>query len=260
MVNTQTHKSLIVIPSRMASTRLPGKPLADIGGMTLIERVYRQAKQAKFIDKVVIATDSDPIIEAGKKFSALVISTSDKNRTGSDRVAEVYHKFLQEGVRYDLIANVQGDMPFIKPKIIEQAFAALKDCSDDFGMVTIATPITSEEEFFKDSVVKVVTGTQDQALYFSRAPIPYPRNKPLDRLGLKHIGLYVFRPSVLEKMASLSSATTEESEGLEQLRLLANDIKIKVVTVLREVLEPSVEVDTVADLETANKIAQSNFV
>ncbi len=244
----------------MASTRLPGKPLADIGGMSLVERVYKQARQVQSVDRVVIATDSPEIIEAGKIFNAEVINTSEKNRTGSDRVAEVYHQFLQQGVKFDLVANVQGDMPFIKPIIIEQAFAALKECEDDFGMVTICTTITSQEEFFKDSVVKVVTGSRDQALYFSRAPIPYPRNKPLDRFGLKHIGLYVFRPSVLEVMANLSSALSEESEGLEQLRLLANDIKIKVVTIPRDVLEPSVEVDTPADLEVANKIAKTNFV
>ena len=250
-------KKLIVIPARMSSQRLPGKPLKDIAGKTLIERVYLQAKKVSGINRVVIATDSPEIIEAAKKFHAEVIETSSNCLTGSDRVAEVAFKFKKEGDTFDLIANVQGDMPFIKPSIIEKAFSTIEKSNEEIGMATIVTPIHSEEEFHKNSVVKAVLGENEKALYFSRAPIPYPRNLPNkgEPFGFKHIGLYVFRPETLFKMADFKEALSERREGLEQLRLLANGIQIRATIIEREELEPQVEVDTQADLDMACQIA-----
>ena len=255
-------KSLIVIPSRMASTRLPAKPLKLIGGKTLIERVHAQAVQVAGVDKVILATDSPEIIDEGVRINAITMMTSSTLLTGSDRVAAVVESLELKGESFDLIANVQGDMPFITPSIIEQAFKVLAESALTVGMVTVVTPITDEEEFFRPSVVKAVLGQDNQALYFSRAPIPYPRNKPKDSesFGFKHIGLYVFRPATLKAMATMLPVLCEEREGLEQLRLLANGVNIKTVIIDRAELEPSVEVDTPEDLQRANQIAESgNF-
>jgi 3-deoxy-manno-octulosonate cytidylyltransferase (CMP-KDO synthetase) len=252
------HK-LIVIPARMSSQRLPGKPLKDIAGKTLIERVYGQAMQAKGVNRVVVATDSPEILNACKTFGAEVIETSPECLTGSDRVAEVVSQFQRQGQFYDLIANVQGDMPFIKPSIIEKAFFILEKSEASIGMATIVTPIHEEQEFRRDSVVKAVIGEDSRALYFSRAPIPYPRNAPIDNqpFGYKHIGLYVFRPEILLKMSTFKEAVAEKREGLEQLRMLANGVQIKAAIIERQEMEPQIEVDTLADLEAAVEIAKS---
>lgn len=251
-------KKLIVIPARMSSQRLPGKPLKDIAGQTLIERVYRQAEQVPHIDTVVIATDSPEILHASEQFGAKAVATSSSCLTGSDRVAEVARLFAAQGVSFDFIANVQGDMPFIKPTIIEKAFAILEQSDPSIGMATIVTPIHSEEEFRKDSVVKAVLGDDGRALYFSRAPIPYPRNKPQtgEPYGYKHIGLYVFRPETLVRMSAMNEAIAERREGLEQLRLLAHGVQIKAAIIERDELEPQVEVDTPDDLARAQEIAR----
>lgn len=245
-----------VIPARMASTRLPGKPLKDIGGKTLIQRVWEQASQAKVFTSVCIATDSPEIEEAGKAFGATVIMTSPELPTGSDRVAAVLEAFERKGERYDLIANVQGDMPFIKPSVIDKAVTILKDADASFGMSTIATLITDKAEFDRAASVKVVLGANHQALYFSRSPIPYPRTPPSqgEPFGYKHIGLYVFRPETLRSLASLSQTTSEVREGLEQLRALSNGVKIKVAVIDKNEIEPTVEVDTPEDLERARSL------
>jgi len=252
-------KKLIVIPARMSSQRLPGKPLKDIEGKTLIERVYRQAQQTRGIDTVVIASDSPEILTASEQFGAKAVATSSSCLTGSDRVAEVARMFEAQGATFDYIANVQGDMPFIKPSIIEKAFAILEHSDASIGMATIVTPIHSEEEFRKDSVVKAVLGEEGRALYFSRAPIPYPRNMPQSHepFGYKHIGLYVFRPQTLFRMQAMKEALAERREGLEQLRLLAHGIQIKAAVIERDELEPQVEVDTPDDLARAQEIART---
>lgn len=250
-------ETLLVIPVRMTSQRLPGKPLKDIGGQSLVERVYRQAIQSKLKTDVVIATDSPEIVEACNRINAPVVLTGSHHLTGSDRVAEAFSIFKQKGKNYQFVVNVQGDMPFINPKVIDQAIKTLSDSSKDVGMVTIVTPITEEEEFNEPSVVKAVLGVNEKALYFSRSPIPYPRNKPLNSnepWGYKHIGLYVFRPDTLIRMSSFGPVFPEIREGLEQLRLLSNEIHIRASIIERSLLEPSIEVDTKEDLELACQI------
>lgn len=251
-------KILGVIPSRMASTRLPGKPLKDIAGKTLIQRVWEQASKCSIFSELLIATDSPEILEEGKRIKAHVVETSVHAQTGSDRVAEVVKILRSQGKQFDLIANVQGDMPFIKPTVIAQAISCLESSASEFGMATIATPIATREEFERPSVVKVVVGNHGQALYFSRGQIPYPRSEPeaKEAWGLKHIGLYVFRPHTLDTLSSLQQALPEKREGLEQLRLLCNGVKIKVEIIERELLEPSIEVDTPDDLARACEIAR----
>ena len=249
-------KILGVIPARMASTRFPGKPLALIKGVTLIERVWRQAQQAKSFSELVIATDSPEIEAFAGSIGAPVVMTSHQARTGSDRVAEVVEHYKKKFQEFSLIANVQGDMPFINPVVIDAVVDSLKTRSSEVGMATIGTPIQDREEFFRNSVVKVVTSQRGEALYFSRAPIPYPRNEPIEGepFGLKHLGLYVFRPETLKMLSSLSSTVPEDREGLEQLRLLCHGIRIHVEIVDRKSLEPSVEVDTPEDLRRAEAL------
>ncbi len=253
-------KTLVVIPVRLASSRLPGKPLADILGMTLVQRVYNQACLSKSASKIVIATDSPEIAEHCKAIKAECIMTSASCRTGSDRVAEAAQILEARGEKFDLIANVQGDMPFINPAVIDRVINDLAEAPANFGMGTLATPITDFEEYSRPSAVKVVVGAAGGALYFSRAPIPHWRDgfKESDapNVALKHMGLYVFRPPTLYLLPSLSEGRLEAAEKLEQLRALEQGVQIKVTTVARAMVEPSIEVDTPADLERARTAAK----
>lgn len=252
-------KILGVIPVRMQSTRLPGKPLCKIGTQTLVERVWRQAKESKEVHRLVITTDSEEIRKVAEGFGAEVIMTGEVV-TGSDRVAEAYKALVSQGQDFECVLNIQGDMPFIKPSIIDSLASTFKVNLKNFGMGTIATPILDEEEFNKPSSVKVVLGGESKALYFSRSPIPYPRIRddisPQHPLGFKHIGLYIFHPEVLMQMHTLPQATCERREGLEQLRLLAAGIPILVVKIPRDHMEPSIEVDTPEDLQRANALVR----
>jgi 3-deoxy-manno-octulosonate cytidylyltransferase (CMP-KDO synthetase) len=251
-------KALGVIPARLKSSRLPEKPLKLIAGKTLIQRVWERASKAKTISRLIIATD-DPTIEAtAKKFGAEVMMTSDQCATGSDRVAEVAARV---GAGFDIVANIQGDMPFINPLVIDQAVNELFNSSKTYGMGTIVTPLYDREEFEKPSCVKAVLGAHGQVLYFSRSPIPYPRSPeevkitPDTPWGFKHLGLYVFRPETLAALGTMDFALTEQREKLEQLRLLANGIQIKVAIIPAELLNPQVEVDTPEDLAKAESLA-----
>lgn len=254
---------LAIIPARLKSTRLPEKPLKDIGGKLLIQRVWEQAKRATSLTEVVLATDDPSIAEAAKKFGATVLMTSASHLTGSDRVAEATEIMAQRGKRFDLIANVQGDMPFINPQVIDRTVAALAESTSDFGMSTVATPILTEGEFLRPSAVKVVIGANGAALYFSRAPIPHVREpdgleiSEQTPYGFKHLGLYVFRPQTLAALHTLEQSLPEQREKLEQLRALSNGIRIKVAVVSPELLREQVEVDTPEDLERAREIARA---
>ena len=249
-------KTLAVIPSRYSSSRLLAKPLADICGKTLIQRVWEQTIQAKSFDRVVVATDDERIGDVARKFGAEVIMTDPGCPTGSDRVAAVSHLLKDE---YEIVANVQGDMPFIKPSIIDKTVETLQLASLAVDMATLGTFIEDETEYLKPSSVKLVMTVDNRALYFSRSPIPAIRDKdtPLgdDPIAYKHIGLYVFRAEALKKLTTLSPVTMEKRESLEQLRALAHGFNIKVCLVPRGELEPSVEVDTPEDLERAREIA-----
>lgn len=236
-----------VIPVRLESERLPRKPLALIGNQTLVERVWRQASKSKKLDKLVVATDSNEIIDVVKSFGGEVVKTSSSPKTGTDRVCEA----MLDG--YDIVANIQGDMPFINPDLIDSCIDLIQ--SVDAEIVTPATPILSDEEFFKDSTVKVAIGNESRALYFSRAPIPFPR-KRAEPLGYKHIGLYVFKSDTLRRFPTLPESDVEEREKLEQLRALAAGLDIRIFVAPRELTSPGIEVDTPEDLKRANEFAE----
>ncbi len=257
----ETSRVLAVIPARMQSQRLPGKPLADISGKTLIQRVWERASLAKSLAKTVVATDDIRIFDFCKKIGAPCLMTGSDNITGSDRVAEAYSILAAKGEHFDLVANVQGDMPFINPLVIDKAVRTLADSSSDFGMSTIATPIFDQQEFLKPSAVKAVPGEDGSVLYFTRAPAPFIRDMDEFRcnaenpFGYKHMGLYVFRPAALTRLKMLPQALSEKREKLEQLRALAHGIRIRLVVVSRDEVSPSIEVDTPEDLAAAAKAA-----
>jgi 3-deoxy-manno-octulosonate cytidylyltransferase (CMP-KDO synthetase) len=245
-----------IIPARYGSTRLPGKPLATIGGKPMIQHVYESTSRAKELDRVVVATDDYRIEETVKKFGGEVVMTAKDHPTGTDRLAEVARK-----VRADLLVNVQGDLPFIHAETITRAVRPMKRDSS-IPMATVCTAIFDEDEWLNPSVVKVVMDRKGFALYFSRAPIPYSRNDGIDLKGGKvrpsanrrlwgnrHLGLYVYRRQFLLKFARLRPTALEQIESLEQLRALAYGYRIRVA----EVEERSVEVDTPEDLRKAER-------
>lgn len=232
---------LCVIPARYSSTRLPGKPLADIAGKPMIQHVYERAVLAKRPGQVIVATDHELVYETVKKFGGQVMLTSPDHPTGTDRLAEVADRFPD----VDLIINVQGDEPLILPDVIDQLADAF-DNSQDLQMATLMTEM-DESEYNTPSAVKVVTDLQGYALYFSRSIIPYPRNDT----GIpvyKHIGIYAYRRDFLLKYAKLSPTSLEETESLEQLRALEHGYRIKVLKTDFK----SIGVDTMEDLEKVN--------
>ena len=230
-------KTACIIPSRYASTRLPGKPLKMIVGKTLIRRVYEQTSKAKSIDDVIVATDSKLIEKEVKGFGGKVVITSKKHNTGTDRIAEV-----AKNTDYDIIVNVQGDEPLIEPELIDNLVREIST-NDDLDMVTAAVPLR-ESEYEDLSCVKVVRNIYGEALYFSRSLIPYPRHE-FSVPPLKHIGIYAYRKEFLLKYANMKQTSLEKTESLEQLRLLENGYKIGVVTVKSY----GIGVDTQEDLE-----------
>jgi 3-deoxy-manno-octulosonate cytidylyltransferase (CMP-KDO synthetase) len=251
-------KTLGVIPARYGSTRLPAKALAAIGDKTVLQRVWERASQAKKLTRVVVATDHAEIESLARSFGAEVVMTSPDHLTGSDRVAEVARILAGKGEQYSLIANVQGDMPFIEPAVIDQTVEALANAPAEFGMATVVSPLMDEQEFLRVSVVKCIFDSTNGALYFSRSPIPFRRDPERHQItesepyGYKHFGLYVFRPAALEQLTNLPSGRLERREALEQLRALENGIRIKVVIVPYEVMARSIEIDTPEDLARAN--------
>ncbi|HQI41042.1 MAG: 3-deoxy-D-manno-octulosonate cytidylyltransferase [Ignavibacteriales bacterium UTCHB2] len=240
-----------VIPARFASTRLMGKPLADIGGKSLLQHTYEGASKSKLLDKIVIAVDDEQVAKTAKKFGASVIMTPKDCQTGSDRIAIVAKEFP----RADIIVNIQGDEPFISGMMIDQAIEPLI-FDPDVNVSTLAKLIDKVEELESPSVVKVVFDYKNFALYFSRSPIPFVRDAKNSKEMLenadiyKHIGLYVFRKDYLIKFTQLEPTDLEQWEKLEQLRMLENGFKIKIV----ETEFDSFSVDTPEDLEKARKI------
>ncbi len=213
-----------VIPARFGSTRFPGKPLVSICGLPMIQHVYERVAQAPGVDRVVVATDDDRILEVVRGFGGDVLLTSPCCPSGTDRVAEVA-KVLDARA----FINVQGDEPLIHPQAVSLVAQALKEGEE---MVTLKTPIESQEELKSPHVVKVVTDGEGYALYFSRAPIPYPRGGwgNVDLKGyFKHVGVYGYTRETLLNLASWPPSFLETLEGLEQLRALERGIKIRVL-------------------------------
>lgn len=261
-----SEKCVGVIPARYQSVRLPGKPLVEIAGKSLIQRTWEQASKAVNLSEVIIATDDERIKEAAEKFQAHVLMTDPNHQSGSDRVAEVVQILKKEGQDFDLVVNIQGDMPFVNPEIIDRTVGDLMAAGPQFEIGTTAVPITDEEEFLRTSDVKVVLADNNAALYFSRSPIPCHRDREKlqtgeqEVFGLKHVGLYVFRTESLLKYTSLPQAFLEKTEKLEQLRALANGMQILVTVVTKDLMQPSIEVDTPEDLERANREIPPEFV
>lgn len=236
-------KILCVIPARYASTRLPGKPLADIAGKPMIQRVYERAQLAVRPSEVLVATDHPAVAEAVRAFGGQVMLTSPDHATGTDRLAEVVRRYQDA----EVIINVQGDEPLIEPSIIDDLAAAF-DEDPNLSMATLMTPIEAGEENNPNNV-KVVTDLAGYALYFSRSLLPYPRVN--GRMPVyKHIGIYAYRRAFLLQYAAMKPTPLETTESLEQLRALENGYKIKVIqTDFR-----FVGVDTAEDLEKVNEI------
>ena len=243
-------KFLAIIPARFQSSRFPGKPLARIGGVTMIQRVYERV--AAHFGDCWVATDDSRIVEAVERFGGRVVTTSADHRSGTDRCAEAHAAIAREtGREFDVVVNVQGDEPFISGEHLEKIQAAFGD-----GQVQIATLVKlfrPEEDIFNPNTPKVVVSQDGYALYFSRSPIPYLRDVP-DRAEwvknhgfYKHIGLYAYRTDVLGQITELPHGALERAESLEQLRWLENGYRVKV----EEVTTETVAVDTPEDLEKA---------
>ena len=234
-------KTLGVIPARYGAQRFPGKPLALIAGKPLIQRVYEQARQAKRLDRVVVATDDARIAAAVKKFGGEVVLTSPACPSGTDRAAEVARQ-----LDCDLIVNIQGDEPLIQPAMIDQLVDGFAGCD----MATLARPIESAEVLANPNVVKVVFASNGNALYFSRHPIPFVREVGTPAQHFKHLGIYAYRREFLLKFVQLPQSALEKTEKLEQLRALENGFAIKVLVTPHD----SVGVDVPADVEIVEEI------
>jgi 3-deoxy-manno-octulosonate cytidylyltransferase (CMP-KDO synthetase) len=216
-------KVLGVIPARLHSTRLPRKLLADIGGRPLIWYTIQQAKRAKSLDEIVVATDSPEILDVAIEAGVTGIMTSSRHKSGSDRVAEAVTKFTR--FVPDAIVNVQGDEPIISPSAID-AVAKILISDSAVLMATVAAPFENFAEVAKPNCVKVVLDKNGDALYFSRSPIPFPRNEY--RKYLKHIGIFGFQSRFLPVYLKLRQTSLELAEGLEQLRVLEHGYRIRV--------------------------------
>ena len=235
---------VVVIPARYHSTRLPGKPLLEIAGKSMIQRAWEGAKQSS-ADAVIVATDDQRIYQAARDFGADVEMTSVDHSSGSDRVQEVVQKL---GFSPDqIVVNVQGDEPLLPSELIDQVAINLKN-TPPAGIATLASVLTKEPEFNNPSVVKVVRDKNGFALYFSRSPIPQSLTFKSVDVGFKHIGIYAYRLGVLNRFVSYPIGDLERVERLEQLRALENGIQIHVGIVEHDLPKG---VDTQADLEHA---------
>ncbi|MCC3160074.1 3-deoxy-manno-octulosonate cytidylyltransferase [Hymenobacter sp. 15J16-1T3B] len=218
--------SIGIIPARYASTRLPGKPLVDLAGKSMIQRVVEQTRLAA-LDRVVVATDDERILDHVRGFGGEAVLTRPDHPSGTDRVWEAYQQLGQPA---DCVVNIQGDEPFIQPAQINALIDLFADA--DTQIATLVKQVISQEELFSPHLPKVVLGAQQEALYFSRHPIPYLRQYPTmswlqHHRFLRHIGLYAYRPAVLQQLTQLAPDALELAESLEQLRWLAHGFRIR---------------------------------
>ena len=235
---------ICVIPARYASTRLPGKPLKLIAGKPMIQRVYEQAKKAAMPAEVIVATDDKRVYDTVLTFGGNACMTRENHPNGTSRLAEVAEKYPDA----DVIVNVQGDEPMIPPEIIDRLAEAFVE-EPDLKMATMKTRM-EETEFGDPSAVKVVADKNGYALYFTRSLIPYPRNKSDLFRVYKHVGIYAYTRTFLMQYAAMDPTPLEQVESLEQLRVLENGYKIKVL----ESDFRGIGVDTQEDLDAVNKL------
>ena len=246
-------KVLVVIPARWASSRFPGKPLANIAGIAMIQRVASQANKANCASEVIVATDDLRILDFVKDNGGMAIMTSAKHESGTDRVAEV-----ARDRDCDIVVNVQGDEPLIPPQNIDQVVKPLVDDSS-ISVTSLRVLIRNKSDLLNKNITKVVVDKFDSALYFSKAPIPWDRDLWADSVDgisqisspqwFKHIGLYAYRKRFLMEYSKMPKSPLEQIEKLEQLRILENGIPIKVV----ETKFDSIGVDSQADIEIIEK-------
>ena len=241
-------KVIVVIPSRYASTRLPGKPLLPLAGKPMVQHVYERAKRAQTVHRVIVATDDQRIMDAVTAFGGEARMTRSDHRTGTERIAEV--AVHEPG---DVFVNVQGDEPLIDPVAIDTAVGALLE-EPQAQISTVATPIRHAGDILDPNVVKTVLDFDGNALYFSRAPIPWIRDtqQKLHVKYWKHLGLYVFQREALLEYPTLPQGELEKIEQLEQLRWLENGWKIRVA----EVAHDAVSVDVPEDVARVEKLMQ----
>lgn len=247
---------VVLIPARLASTRLPRKALADIGGVPMIVRVARRAAASKAV-RVVVAADDAEIVDACQAHGVQALLTSPHHANGSDRIAEASDALgIGEG---EIVVNVQGDEPLIEPALID-ACAGLLAARSDCVMSTVAHAIDNRADFENANIVKVVLDGRGNALYFSRAPIPWPRDDvagapaTMTIAPLRHVGLYAYRAGFLRRFPRLAPSPLEDIERLEQLRVLWHGERIAVHV---SDLAPGVGVDTVDDLDRARRIVEA---
>jgi len=241
-------KSLGLIPARFESTRFPGKPLVEIQGKSMIQRVFEQCKKCKLLSEVIVATDDKRIFNHVLGFGGKAKMTGN-HPTGTDRIAEV----AREMTDFDIIVNIQGDEPFIQPEQIETVLSVFLE-NKNASIVTGYRPLEKQEDIIDPNKVKILFGNTGRALYFSRSPVPHVRGKYLKdwdhKHFFKHIGMYAFRRKTLLEITKLLPSRLEQLESLEQLRWLENGFEIHVV----ELPFDSLGIDTPEDLEAAIKI------
>jgi len=240
-------KVLGVIPSRYGSSRFPGKPLIDIKGKSMIQRVYEGAKKSKLLNELVVATDDQRIVDEVNSFGGKVEITATHHPSGTDRCAEIAEKFLE----YDVVINIQGDEPLVDPKQLDALLAVFKE--KDVNIATLASRNLSTEDLVNPNRIKLVCNANQEALYFSRSAIPNQHHANVAALNAfpfyKHIGLYAYRLSTLKELTKLSPSLLEQVESLEQLRWMYYGYKIKVVET--DIETPNI--DTPEDLEKVLK-------
>ena len=238
-----------MIPARYASSRLPGKPLKEIDGVPMVVRAWRSVSRAGGIERVIVATDDERIADVVRRAGGDAMITSDRHPSGTDRVAEVATR-----VRAAIYVNVQGDLPFLDPADLEALVAPMR-AERRLPMATLATPIVDDHEWHNPNVVKVACDARGNALYFSRASIPFARSGGRPMVALRHIGVYAYRRSFLRKFSHMQPGVLEGIEMLEQLRALENGYSIRVATSVA----PSLEVDTAEDLAKAQNFARETI-
>lgn len=249
----------LVIPARFASSRLPAKPLLEIHGRPMVLRVVDQARKVEGFDDLCVATDDERIAQVCTQAGVAVVMTSATHPSGTDRLSEVAQ--IRGWQRDDIVVNVQGDEPLLPAQLVQQV-AGLLQSKPDCAMATLCEPIHSVEEFTRSSIVKVVTSTQNEALYFSRAPIPWDRDAfangitTIPALAMRHLGLYAYRVALLQDFVSWPLGQLEQLESLEQLRVLENGCRIAIATA--EVSLPA-GVDTLEDLQRLRALDISAF-
>src|SRR5882672_2644091 len=245
--------AIAIIPARFAATRLPGKPLVALAGKPMIERVWERVFRAEKISRVIVATDDERILQAVAGFGGEAVMTRAGHRSGTERVAEVAATVIRGGG--DIFVNVQGDEPLIEPAAIDAAVEAIES-DEQVSIATLAVPITRPADIMDPNVVKVVLDFDDNALYFSRAPVPWVRDTggTIQVRHLKHLGLYVFQRSALLDFPTLPLGDLERIEQLEQLRWMENGYKIRVA----ETAHDSVSVDVPEDVTRVEQLLRKS--